>query len=113
MLFAPETWSESFMTLGSILSEGRVNSRLFIDNHHILMQRLIIVGQAIAYRKIVQRPRDRQSCSMSAQQQKFSFNLAAAVAAVPSLPQFGDKRGHYPAQVERQHKKIGQCTRGF
>ena len=25
MLFAPETWSESFMTLGSILSEGRVH----------------------------------------------------------------------------------------
>ena len=26
MLSAPETWSESFMTLGSILSEGRVRN---------------------------------------------------------------------------------------
>ena len=29
MLFAPETWSESIMTLGSILSEGRVRARVF------------------------------------------------------------------------------------
>ena len=59
MFFALETWSESFITLGSILSEGRVLSAL--DKYLVQRARLVLMNIWGRLRRMVVRVANRHS----------------------------------------------------